>query len=90
MSDPMACLPSGNAAIRLWRGGPYWPQNAFMVLSTALLRGSLIAGGLAIAGARGKDLVKYTIAGTGAIEAFVLLWAGYQVAKESRTETNLQ
>jgi hypothetical protein len=76
------CLPSGDAAIRLMRGGPNWPKNLAEVAGTFVIRSALVAGGLALAGARGKTLLTYTLAGTGAIEAWVLGWAAYQVAKE--------
>lgn len=79
---PLACLPSGDAAILFMRGGPNWPQNFLKVLGTFVLRGALVGTGLALAGVRGKELIKYTAAGTGAIEAGVILWAGYQVARE--------
>lgn len=75
------CLPSGDAAIRFWQGGPKWPVTALEVVGTAALRGLLLASGLYLAGARDKELVKYTLAGTAAIETFVLAWAGYNVFK---------
>jgi hypothetical protein len=45
-------------------------------------RGALVAGGLAVAGARGKELVKYTAGATLAIEVFVLGWAWWQARKD--------
>jgi hypothetical protein len=65
-----ACLPSGNAAVELFRGGSPVP-----VIETFLLRGGIIALGLGLAGARGMDLLKYTVAAASAIEAGVLVWA---------------
>jgi len=41
-----------------------------------LLRGALIAAGLFVAGARGRELALYTAAATAAIEVGVLVWAG--------------
>ena len=67
-----ASLPSGDAAIRLMRGD----YNATVdIVSTMLLRGTLVAAGLAVAGLRGGPLLKGTIGATVAIEAGVLAWA---------------
>jgi hypothetical protein len=77
-----ACLPSGTAAIEFVRGGPSWPKNGLAVLGTALLRGSLVAGGLYAAGVRGKELAKLTTAATAAIEAGVIAWAFYTVCRK--------
>ena len=76
------CLPSGDAAIQFIKGGPRWPSNGLAVLGTALLRGTLVAGGLYAAGARGKQLALYTTAATAAIEAGVLGWAFYTVCRK--------
>jgi hypothetical protein len=77
-----SCLPSGDAAIQFVKGGPSWPSNGLAVLGTALVRGALVAGGLYAAGARGKQLMVYTSAATAAIEAGVLAWAYYTVARK--------
>jgi hypothetical protein len=45
------------------------------------LRGGLIAAGMYAAGLRGKDLTKYALAGTAAIEVFVLTWAAWKGAQ---------
>jgi hypothetical protein len=67
-----ASLPSGDAALRLMRG----EYNAVVdVVSTMLLRSTLIAGGLAVSGLRGVPLLKSTAAATAAVEAGVLVWA---------------
>lgn len=78
-APPPACLPSGDAAVQLMRGDVSAVPS---VLATFAFRSALVAAGLALAGARGKKLMTYTLAGTGAIEAGVLAWAGYQVWKE--------
>ena len=75
------CLPSGDAAIQFVRGGPNWPAKGLAVLGTALMRGTLVAGGLYAAGARGKELVKLTAAATAAVEAGILVWAFYVTRK---------
>ncbi len=73
--DPAAsgfCLPSGDAAIRLVRGD----YGAIIdVGATMLMRGTLIATGLAIAGFRGANLLKGTAGAVLAVEAGVLAWA---------------
>ena len=66
------CLPSGDAAIRLWRGES---GAAIEVAGTMLARSALIATGLAIAGFRGTKLLKGTIGAGLAVETFVLAWA---------------
>jgi len=67
-----AALPSGDAAIRFVRGEP---GAVFAVAGTMLARSALIGTGLAIAGFRGANLLKGTIAGGLAVETFVLAWA---------------
>jgi hypothetical protein len=67
-----AALPSGDAAIRLMRGEP---RAAFAVAGTMLARSALIGTGLAVAGFRGANLLKGTIAAGLAVETFVLAWA---------------
>jgi|HubBroStandDraft_2_1064218.scaffolds.fasta_scaffold321305_1 hypothetical protein len=73
-----ASLPSGDAAIRLMRGD----YGAVVdVVSTMLLRSTLVAGGLAIAGLRGVPLLKNTAAATAAVEAGVLVLAWHNKDK---------
>jgi hypothetical protein len=67
-----ASLPSGDAALRLVRGNP---EAIIDVGSSMLLRGSLVALGLAIAGFRGMQLLTGSAAAVLAIEAGVLVWA---------------
>lgn len=66
------CLPSGDAALRLMRGQP---GALFEVAGTMLARSALMASGLAVAGFRGRELLKGTVAAGLAVEAFVLAWA---------------
>lgn len=73
-----ASLPSGDAAIRLMRGD----YGAIVdVVSTMLLRSTLVAGGLVVTGLRGMPLLKGTIGATTAIEAGVLAWAWHNKDK---------
>ena len=67
-----ASLPSGDAALRLVRGEG---KAALDVAGTMFLRSGIIATGLAVAGFRGKNLLKGTIGATVAVEAGVLAWA---------------
>lgn len=66
------CLPSGDAALRLMEGKP---GALFEVAGTLLARSALMASGLALAGFRGRELAKGTLAAGLAVEAFVLGWA---------------
>jgi hypothetical protein len=67
-----AALPSGDAAMRLMQG----KKGAFLdVAGTMLARSALIASGLAVAGFRGTQLLKGTLAAGMAVETFVLAWA---------------
>jgi len=66
-----ATLPSSTAVDRLLAGDP-WAIPA-VVLST-LLRGGLIACGLAVAGFRGNDLMKGGVFGALSIEFFVVCY----------------
>jgi hypothetical protein len=67
-----SALPSGNAALRAVRG----EKGGWIdVASTMLARSALMATGLAIAGFRGKQLLKGTVAAGLAVETFVLAWA---------------
>ena len=83
MSHTGECLPSGDAAIDLFRA-PSLP-NAGKVVGTFALRGLLVAGGLYLAGARGKPLLGYSAAATGAIEVFVLGWAWWCTSRDHRS-----
>jgi len=52
------------------------------VIGSTLLRGALAGVGIYVAGARGKDLAKYTVAATLAIELGVLIWAAHQAQNQ--------
>jgi hypothetical protein len=67
-----ASLPSGDAAIKLVRGDS---GAVVEVASTMLLRGALVALGLAVAGFRGMQILTGSAAAVMAIEAGVLVWA---------------
>jgi hypothetical protein len=70
---PNQCLPSGDAALNFVRAPSV---GGFVnVLGTVAVRGTLVAGGLYLAGVRGMNLLKYTGASVGAIEVGVLGWA---------------
>lgn len=65
-------LPSGESASDLVAGKP----GAFpRLLAHYLGRSAIIGLGLLVAGARGRDLVIYSLAGSAATEVFVLLYA---------------
>ena len=70
------CLPSGNAAIKLIDQPNL--KNLIPLVGTMVLRSTLVAAGLYFAGARGKELTRYTFASTAGIEAGVLAWAFYK------------
>ena len=72
MTVGAASLPSGDAALRLVRGQP---EAIVPVISTVLVRGALIAGGLAVVGFRGMQLLTGSAAAVLAVEAGVLVWA---------------
>jgi hypothetical protein len=72
-------LPSVASAEDFWNGNPGGLMG--VIVSTAL-RAGLVGVGLAIAGER-KNLVKYSLAGALAIEAFVLTSVKYQLNKQS-------
>lgn len=65
-------LPSGESATEFLQGEP---GSTWRLLSHYLARSAILGAGLAVAGARGKELVKYSLAGGAAIEAFVLAFA---------------
>lgn len=70
-------LPSVTAAEAFWEGEP---GGLTAVIGSTALRAALIGIGLALAGER-KNLVKYSVAGALAIEAFVLTSVKLQLAK---------
>ena len=65
-------LPSGQSASDFVEGKSGAPLRLTMHF---LGRAALLSVGLAAAGARGKGLIKYSLAGSAAIEAFVLAYA---------------
>lgn len=65
-------LPSGESASDFVEGKR---GSAVRLVGHLLGRAVLLGAGLAVAGARDKDLVKYSLAGATAIEVFVLLYA---------------
>lgn len=71
-------LPSVVAAEQFWRGEE---GGAFKLVTSTALRAVLIAAGLYVAGER-KRLVRYSVAGALAIEAFVLTAVKVQLSKE--------
>ena len=70
-------LPSVVAAEQFWKGEE---GGAFNLVTSTALRALLIGVGLAVAGER-KNLVKYSVAGALAIEAFVLTAVKIQLSK---------
>lgn len=75
------CLPSGDAAVSLARGNVAAIPK---VVGTMAIRGALAGSGLYLAGARGKNLLVYTVAAAAAIEVGVVAWAAYRVWKDSQ------
>lgn len=72
-------LPSASSAEDLVDGkAGSLPRVLFHLVGRSVLIGT----GLAVAGARGKDLVKYSFAGGAAIEFFVLAYAAYHKDKK--------
>ena len=67
------CLPSGDAALSFVRAPSV--GGLVNVLGTVAVRGTLVAGGLYLAGVRGMNLLKYTGASVAAIEAGVIGWS---------------
>ena len=64
-------MPSYEAACDLYRGDP----TAITRVGLGVATRSLVIGlGLMAAGMRGRDVVKYGVAGSLAVEAFVLWW----------------
>ena len=70
-----AALPSGSSAATLLGGD--WSALPGVVGYT-LVRGALIGAGMLVAGER-KHVVRNAVAGTLAIEAFVLGWAAWKI-----------
>lgn len=75
-----ATLPSAGSAMALVNGEP--GALPLVVCHTAV-RAGIIGVGLVLAGQRTK-LVRTALAGSLAIEAFVLCWAAYQKGKASQ------
>lgn len=65
MDEPVASLPSGNAAVA---------GDAVGILGTYLLRSAIVGTGLWLSGER-KNLTRNTLISTALIQASVLLWA---------------
>jgi len=77
VGDPPACaaaLPSGTSAARLIAGDA--SALPLAVLHTAL-RAALVGSGLYLAGER-ANVVRNAVAGSLAIESFVLAWAAWK------------
>jgi hypothetical protein len=82
LGDPTACaaLPSGPPAVALVSGDL---RALPAVLGTTVARAALIATGLIVAGERTPArLVKNAVAGSLAIEAFVIGWAAWKLRTE--------
>ena len=74
VDTPDAALPSGDAAIALVQTPSVRTLGG--AVGTMLLRGLIIGAGLYIfTDARGRKLLSYTAAATGAVEIAVLAWA---------------
>lgn len=73
-------LPSGDAAIDFVKHPD--TDTGATALGTMVARGTVVAAGLYLSGARGTDLVKYTIGTSLALEVGVLLWGAWQVYAE--------
>lgn len=73
LGDPPACpaLPSGSSAVALVGGD--WSALPLAVGHT-ILRATLVGGGMLAAGER-AHVVRNAVAGSLAIETFVLMWA---------------
>lgn len=73
-------LPSGESAQRL-AGGDLGslPEVAFHTV----LRAVLIGGAMSLAGMPSRDVVKFALAGSLGIEAFVLVWAALNQEEQS-------
>lgn len=82
LGEPPACaaLPSGTSAAALVSGD--WKALPTAVLHTAL-RAALIGSGLLVAGER-ANTVRNAVAGSLAIEAFVLAWAAWKRGQGSQ------
>lgn len=71
-------LPSGESASDFIEDKP---GSTLRLTMHFLGRAALLGTGLYVAGARNKDLVKYSLAGSAAIEVFVLMYAGMNRGK---------
>lgn len=74
-----AVLPSGSSALSLVQGRPGAIGGVFL---HTMLRAGLIGAGLAIAGER-KHLVRNALAGSLAVEAFVLGFMWWKVRSQA-------
>ncbi len=72
-ADGNACLPSSDAALDFVRSPG--TGSGLQLLWTMGLRSVLVAGGLALAGVHGTQLLVATVSAVGAIEVGVLIWA---------------
>lgn len=72
-------LPSGESASDFIEGRP---GSTGRLVVHYLGRSAIVGLGLFLVGVRGKDLVKYSLVGAGAIEVFVL---GYAWSKRGET-----
>jgi hypothetical protein len=80
MLGALTTLPSVDAAERFVQGRP---GGAIGLVTSTGLRAILIGVGLAFAGER-KHLLKYSVAGALAIEAFVLASVAAQLKKQQQ------
>lgn len=78
-TDLVPRLPSQDAAIHVAQGTP---GGWFEAAGSTLFRAGLIAGGLYVAGLRGRDLWMGSLAGATAVELFVLGYTAYHVRKK--------
>lgn len=68
-------LPSGQHACSMWKGEP----EGWFVPLDVLMRAGLITGGIYLSGERDTGrLVRHAVAGSLAVEAFVLLWSTFR------------
>lgn len=74
LSAECPSLPSGEHAYELLQG---YPRGGAKVVFDWVARSVLVGVGMYAAGARGRDLVKYSVSGAAGIELFVLLYTAY-------------
>jgi len=77
-APPCAALPSGSSAVAVVSGD--WSALPLAVAHT-VLRAGLVGAGLLVAGER-THVVRNAVAGSLAIEAFVLGWAAWKLHHE--------